>query len=316
MEERGGKGFRSGMPQALALVILGVLLAFGGDPFPLLNARAFLLPITAVLLPVTVWWWWKGRKALAVGAFVAALLTALPTARFLVDRPGKPSGTEFLRVALLYVHEDNDAYAEVVAVARSTGADVLAVLETDDRWYQDLVAALGDQYPWHVHGGGERFYGIALFSRVPVRNADVVSLDGLPSIRAAITTPSGPLILFAVHLRAPESAAKTAQRNRQWRMLETWVSEEAGPVCVVGDLNTVPWDRSFRNFIGATGVDGGRDILRPTWPTYAGACLVPLDHLLAGHGAQVGATHLLDIPGSDHLGKTVTLRTAGQQAPG
>lgn len=291
----------------------GLALAFGLDSFPFLAARSFLVPIAVLLLAAGCWWMFRGRHLQGAMLAVAALLAAVPPFQaWCMAGTGSGKGMPLI-IAQMNVHEDNREHAAVVETALGRGADVIAVQEADERWWRVLDEGLSDRYPWSVHGSGEKNHGIALFSRLPLHEADVFPLEGLPAIRAVIGRDSLEMVVYVLHLRAPESGAKTAWRNRQWGSLAERMRAERLPVCLVGDLNTVPWDKAFRDFRDRTGISPGKDMLKPTWPALGPMALIPIDHLLGSNGLVIGTRETFRIPGSDHLGVLARVSAASQE---
>ncbi|MEO7080446.1 MAG: endonuclease/exonuclease/phosphatase family protein, partial [Flavobacteriales bacterium] len=240
---------------------------------------------------------WMGGSTI-----LAALLVLLPPARMLQSGKEGRSSVALWSIAQMNINETSTAVVEVLATARSSDADLLSLQEVDEHWMDALVAGLSDLYPWHIHRSGERNYGIALFSKNPLEQAEVFDLEGLPAIRAQVSQQGRRVQILAVHLRAPESAAKLAQRNAQWNSLAKTAGEEKEPVCLIGDLNTVPWDNAFEQFLTSTSMSIGPDPLIPTWPVLAGTAVIPLDHILISSELRVDGMKVFNIPGSDHRG--------------
>jgi endonuclease/exonuclease/phosphatase (EEP) superfamily protein YafD len=303
-----GRGHRIPIPRtwesrlALALLLATLVAACVNDGFPWVMPRAFLATGAVLLLLLGAWLAWRGSVRLAAAAVLSAAVAVAPPLRSGRTSSKTPNGVDGMTLGQLNVHEANDRFPEVVAAALASHADVLSVQEVDGRWWKALETGLGQAYPWRIHGSGERNYGIALFSRLPLENAEVVDLDGLPAVRAVVQVNEARVVVWAVHLRSPESATDLAQRNRQWHSLATLVQAEHGPLCLVGDLNTVPWDEGYEGFKQRTGMEGGGQDLIPTWPALAGSALIPLDHILASGGCSVEQGRTFGIPGSDHLG--------------
>ncbi len=289
------------------LLATSTLLTVLPDGYPVVALRAWLCALAGFSLLLTAWLLGTKRVRQAVVAWVATLMAlGAPLHAGWNHRPvssGMHHNGRGITVAQLNVHQDNGQFAAVVHAVRQADADLVILQEVDARWYGELESALADQYPWHVHRVGEKNYGMALFSRLPVAGAEAIDLEGLPAIRADIGVGHERVRLVAVHLRAPESAAKLQQRNRQWRKLEALLSDRTIEQCLIGDLNTVPWDRAFGHFCQATGLKGAGGVLAPTWPAWGDFALLPLDHVLVSPGMLVTDQHTFPIPGSDHLGK-------------
>lgn len=274
-----------------------------GDGFPGVMPRSFLVVGAVVLLVASGVFAWRGHWRACSGAVVASVIALVPPAIALLGARAGGNGAPFISLAQMNVLEENDAFPEVIAAAKATGADVLCLQEVDSLWYTELSKGLASAYPWQVFGAGERNYGIALFSRVPYTTAEVIDLHGLPAIRASFHQGGRSLELFNVHLRSPECGADLRQRNLQWQMLAGMARESRVATCVAGDLNTVPWDVAFRQFERASDMGHGSQALVPTWPADIGIPLIPLDHVLVSPEVTVAGSDTFKIPGSDHRGR-------------
>ena len=290
-------------------LFLLVMAASGmADGFPMLAIRAWLGAVAGALALCGAWLM-AGKRVTAGGlTLLASAVASAPLVRAWWEHrqqePGLHAMGQGIAIAQMNVFQANHRFAEVMAAARATQADVIAFQEVDAHWLQVLKPGLSDSYPYHWYGQAEEHYGIAMFSRTPLGNPSVFDLEGLPAIRAEVAMGTATLLVVAVHLRAPESAAKTAQRNRQWRALERQLAAAGTESCLLGDLNTVPWDEAFRHFSGTTGLTGGYGVVVPTWPAGLGMAIIPLDHVLTSKGVVLRDRRTFSIPGSDHRGVT------------
>lgn len=283
----------------LPLCSLGVVL---GEGFPMVMPKSFLLPGAAILLLIGVALTWKKRYRAATGALLGAVIAALPVLSVKHHSAPEPVRAAGLLIAQLNVHESNHQYEAVITSALSSGADVLSIQEVGDEWHNRLSKELANDYPWSVFGPGERNYGLALFSKFPLGHAEVLDLNGLPAIHAEVSKNGSSLVVVSAHLRSPESSLDFKQRNRQWEMLAKVIRACKKPCCLIGDLNTVPWDEAFMKFETATRMQHGPRFLLPTWPAFQGLALIPLDHVLTSRNCMLSGKRTMGIPGSDHLG--------------
>jgi endonuclease/exonuclease/phosphatase (EEP) superfamily protein YafD len=103
-------------------------------------------------------------------------------------QPGNPKGT--YRVLLANVLQNNDAFGMVRHLIRSEEPDFIVLLEVNKTWYDQLRPALED-YPFKVMPLREDNYGIALFSRFPMKSSELryFGTARVPSILASFSTP-------------------------------------------------------------------------------------------------------------------------------
>lgn len=244
-----------------------------------------------------------------------------------------PSGRSVDAAGLTAAVGDLDA--DVVSVQevdtgqpRSHGADQPAVLAAalgaaDWRSAPTVSGTPGPAFTWSavdpvaLRGPGEppdgpRF-GVALFSRAPVRRWHVLGLAAggakLPvpdpatgrlwwipdEPRAAVAAELDGLTVVATHLSfAPHTA--TAQLLR----LRAWARRLPGPVLVAGDLN-------LAGPLPAVLTGGARLVSAPTYP--AAAPRLQLDHLLSLGGLTATEPRVERLAISDHRAVAATVGT-------
>lgn len=249
------------------------------------------------------------------------------------DATGRSLDAAALEAAL------GDFGADVVAVQevdrgqpRSHGVDQPAVVAralgaVDGRWAPTVAGTPGPQRTWRaaeplaLHGPGDGpagpHYGVALYSRHPVRRWHVLELGTgrarLPvptgresprlvwvpdEPRAAVAAELDGLTVVGTHLSfAPVTA------GRQLARIRDWARGLPGPVVVAGDLNLVGPVPEL--------VSGGIRLVRaPTFPAHDPR--VQLDHVLALGYLRGGDARAWRLAFGDHRAVAVTV---GQPAP-
>ena len=221
------------------------------------------------------------------------------------------------------------AVRHTAQVVHDVGADVLCVVEAEDRWSlrhfnADLVAPLGGRAYGHimlVDGNDERGIDVGLMTRgdLPletiVSHVDDADLEGLVFSRDCpeyrITLPGlGSLLVLVNHFKSKGygGAAATRRRRRQaQRVREIYEERRAAGddlVAVVGDLNDTPGSDAVAPLLGAggTGVAAAPSDLRDVstlagfedggWPgTYGtGSAGNKIDYLLLSPALLARAT--------------------------
>ena len=299
-----------------------VLRATGSERgTPLVPATAFTRYAAATsVVPVVFAALTRARAAGLVATGAAAVLAGSvlvgPVRGGLRHVPAVPAGGRVLRlVALNMLHGRADP-AAVVALARGTDADVLALSEvTPDAVTALLANGVADLLP-HGHvvpasegvppGGGG-----ALWTRLEVRARGVVpGRFGQPSARLHLD--GGPDVeVSAVHTHPP---TRTRAQVGRWEAdLRQLPQPEAELLRVLaGDLNATPDHASFRRLLRRGWVDAARatgSALRPTWaPLRRGWPRLSLDHVLVDPRIGVVSFEVVHVPGSDHRALVTELR--------
>ncbi|MFM8734382.1 MAG: endonuclease/exonuclease/phosphatase family protein [Pirellulales bacterium] len=207
-------------------------------------------------------------------------------------------------VVSVNVHRVNDDPTATRAYLRDRRPDAVAVLEVDDTWAASLDG-LADDFPHRIiHPRADNF-GIAMLSRWPLTDAEVVHLGGTPhpSILATLSHPSGRLRLVATHPMPPWNGHYAALMRDQFDAVAAAVVASDVPCIVMGDLNATPWSHAFRRLTARSGLRDsslGRGI-QPTWNVRLWAPRIPIDHVLVPDEVTVLRRAVGPDVGSDHL---------------
>ncbi len=215
--------------------------------------------------------------------------------------PANPRGT--YRVMLVNVLQVNDAFGTVRHQIRSTEPDFLVLIEVNRTWIDQLKPALKD-YPFKQMPLREDNYGIALFSRFPMRSSEVRHFGSarVPSIVATLQLQGRPVTIIATHPPPPKTKRQSNLRNNQMEEVAEFVRSQAGEILLVGDLNMTSWSPHFKNLIRLSGLRDSRQGfgLQKTWPTNRRLLMIPIDHILVSGGVIVQSRRTGQFNGSDH----------------
>lgn len=300
---------------ALAGVAVTVLPSVNGDmwwirvlDFPRLE---FLIAMAGVallmaLLPRRTWLSWAAVAALACACGYDAVLLAPYTplaARQQMSAASCPDGNR-LRLLAANVQMTNKHSHRLLEIVRQTAPDIAWFQETDAWWEQEL-APLGTGMPYGAAKAQPNYFGVHLFSKLPLIDPQVQYLTGSrnPSVFTGIRLPSGQTIrLHAIHPRPPLVGQSAAERDAQLMATALAAHDEQEPHVVVGDMNTVPWE----GVIGRAQRVGrlldpriGRG-LYVTWNADSLVMKWPLDQILPGPGLTLLSLQVLPAFGSDH----------------
>jgi endonuclease/exonuclease/phosphatase (EEP) superfamily protein YafD len=279
----------------------GVVLAFAPDLFLTMLARAFLWQ-WALGFVVIALWNVRGQRWWSVGAaLMAAALTFWPPLTS-IDQAGEQSDAPLLKVAQMNVFQPNQDHAEVLTAALRSDADVISFQEVSPLWAEILERGLHASYPYHRMMPGTNCYGIALFSRMPFEEAAVRQLCSRPMVDAVVRTDSGPVRVISVHASSPGDYESFRERNAQLDQLAPLINDSTLPTVLIGDLNTVSWDRAFTRLCRRAELREHSDGTTATWPSVGGFALIPIDHVLVSEQLSVAEQSTFSIAGSDHRG--------------
>ncbi len=260
----------------------------------------------AVTFAVLGWLALLGRRwGMAVLMLIGATVNAVPVS--LAARPqGRPAheGDHLVRLMALNVHTANTRSDLVLEAVRQADPDVLLLLEVNDRWMAEL-APLRSNYPVVLAEPRPDNFGLALLSRWPIRQQEVLELGEVPvpSLAVELALSDREFWLLGTHPVPPGSPGEAGERNHQLRAIADWAREKAGPTMVLGDLNATPWSPYFRDLLRDSGLVDAKPAwgLFTTWPAQSWMLRLPLDHCLVSPDIGVIARRVGQNTGSDHL---------------
>lgn len=292
--------------RATSVLLIATALAFAPDAYLPMLARAFMLPGALLfgvfaLAAVVRRKWWVAQSALAGAAMLAGQLSTPSVPMVTMSRPPD------LRVLHMNVWQSNNAYAAVTERALESGADVISVQEVAPCWAEALEQGLSEHYPYMHIEPRDNCYGMALFSRIPFREVRTITLHGTPMIEALCNVHERPVRLLAVHATSPISYAHFQRRNRQLLDLGHHLAQDDTATVLIGDLNTVPWDRAFQRLCISAALRSTTPPVQRTWPSIGPLALIPLDHVLISPGIVPVWLRTVHVPGSDHKGLLAAL---------
>ncbi len=271
--------------------------------FAILLAVAIgLLVVTrSKLLPV-----WGGIAAISLGFQIFQIYPYSPLVAPSAIAAQTCSPQNNLRLLVLNVLQKNTDYAATIALVEEDAPDVFLAMETDVGWTDALSAALSDAYPHQMLIPQDNTYGMALYSRLPLRDEERNDLSGggTPSIKTRVILPSDKVAtIFAVHPKPPHPGQDSGQRDAELIMLADLVRESGRPTLVVGDFNDVPWSRVTETFQATGGLVDPR-VGRGFMATFDASNPLmrwPLDHLFYTDDFAISRYEVGRDVGSDHF---------------
>ncbi|MCQ4308477.1 endonuclease/exonuclease/phosphatase family protein [Pseudomonas stutzeri] len=221
-----------------------------------------------------------------------------------------------IRVMAANVLAPNRQADKLKAMVREHHPDVLVTLETN-HWWEAQLEELSAEYPYSIRCPLENLYGMHVWSRLPLENAETCFLvdDDIPSMHAKVRLNEQ--LAVRMHFLHPTPPSPTENDESTERDIELLLiaksvkdHEPDTPIIVTGDLNDVAWSANTRLFRKVSG------LLDPR----VGRCMVnsfhaqhwflrwPLDHLFHSHHFQLVRIQRLGYFGSDHFPVLVELQ--------
>jgi len=220
-------------------------------------------------------------------------------------RPGGPT-TETIRLLTANVEVGNRHSTSLLELIEEEDPEVVLALETD-RWWVEELEKLEDRYEHTLLHPREDAYGMCLYSKYPLRSAEVRHLidDDTPSIKARLRLDCGVDVqYYGMHPRPPHPLHEpdTTERDAELITLAREIEHPERPTIVTGDLNDVSWSHTtdaFQNISGLLDPRRGRGFYNTFHARYP-VIRYPLDHTFHSVHFRVQRLEILRYIGSDH----------------
>lgn len=218
-------------------------------------------------------------------------------------RSGCSAGVPSFRVAAFNMYHDNASPKAAIERIRSTQVDLLTIQELNANWELMIDSAFDDIYPFrNEHYQSNCCYGIGIFSKFPIVESVVYDIENTPVLRIKVIIENRPIVIYSLHTRPPIFPNEMRERDAQLREVASMAKEESSDCILLGDLNIVPWDPKFQEFLHLGGLNRVSAGFKPTYPMDLGFPLIPIDHITYSGHLVPTSFEAASIPGSDHRG--------------
>ena len=300
-----------GLLQAAAVVTAAFSLAtlLPVDHFAMQLFTHFRLQYLVVSVGLLLLFRWLVKPWLIGLLVVTVTVNAVLVLPWYVGKDDGSDGRE-LKLLTANILSSNTDYERLFSLLDAEAPDLVVLQEISPDW---LVALdeLRAAYPYSYAEAREGNFGIALFSRLPLKAASHFDSPplGYATIVASVDVDGEVLHLIATHPMIPVSDSFYKARNEQLAGIATLLGKRAEPRILVGDLNLTPWDINYPALERQAGMRNARKGfgIVPTWPVFMPFAMIPIDHVLVSDAITVTGVYSGPRIGSDHLPLVVTL---------
>ncbi|MCE7996286.1 MAG: endonuclease/exonuclease/phosphatase family protein [Roseivirga sp.] len=297
---------------AALLLLPALILLVPTYTYAITIIQSFLFQAMLVYGLLSIFWIRRHHYRLAgINFFIYLLLLMKINAPINADYQIQ-QGSEELSVLQFNVLAENKAYHETIDRVLHISPDFVSFQEVSKEWAEALEMGLSEIYPYRrVAKNGNKYQGIAVFSKHPLVDVEVIDWEGTSNIIGKVQVGNELVNFLSLHTRSPRSKQRWRKRNAHIARARQYVNEQTGEFLVLGDFNTVPWDRRLLNFKSSTNLVDSRKRLTPTYPTWNPfVAQIPIDYIFHSKGIGCDSLDSVDIT-SDHKAILGTFQIVG-----
>jgi len=227
-------------------------------------------------------------------------------------KPVSYSDATHLRLMQANVQGSNRNYSALINSITAAHPDIVVLQEVTDEWWNQ-IKVLNSDYPFSKAVPKPGGSGMAILSRYPLANVDVLSLDQSThlALLARVDVEGTTVSLLCLHPPTPVRTDKFQNRNQQFARAAALIRATSGVRIIIGDLNTTMWSPYFADLVRESGLRDARKGfgLNSTWPMPLPPFLqIPIDHCLVSDDVVVDGVTTGKRTGSDHRPLLVQLQ--------
>lgn len=281
--------------------ILAIVLVLAPENFFIMLAKAFAYQVMIGMVFLVVWFAMRRRYRYMFVVLASVMLVNTLFTDVITGNQNDPAA-QGLKVAHFNVLKYTSDHGPTMQRAIETKADIISFQEVDFEWADTLLKYLPEQYPHYKIVPYDGSYGLAIFSKHPLEHVEVMYVDEVPNLVGKVLVDEQAINFVASHTKAPLRPFNYHHRNNHIAAISHYLKRIEGPLLVIGDFNTVPWDDNILQFKSDSNLFDSRKDLAATYPNKIGIARIPIDYIF--HSQEVECLSFSTVVGtsSDHLG--------------
>jgi len=273
-----------------------------------LSLTVLLFIAIVALSPVSTWTYiLKAALLMSIAYLSYQILPFTPIWKKQILSAKHTDRENSISILVSNVYEDNTNYAGCIQTIRQADADIVVLLETNEKWAEELKA-LDEIYSYAIKEPLNNTYGMIFYSKMELSNSSIEYLveSDIPSIHTQVRLPSGQQVQFyALHPTppVPNENERSTERDKELLLIAEKAEQHPLPVIVCGDMNDVAWSYTTELFLKMSQLldpRRGRGLIN-TFHAHYPFLRFPLDHIFVSQDFKLQTFKRLDNFDSDHF---------------
>jgi endonuclease/exonuclease/phosphatase (EEP) superfamily protein YafD len=151
--------------------------------------------------------------------------------------------------------------------------DIVSFQELTPDWHDILVSEMPKKFPYFKSEERVDFYGLAVYSRLPLKISATFLCEGIPNLNVVIEKENKEFQIISSYLTPALDHKSLIKAAQQLSIIADQVNNSDRPLIALGEYNMVYWTNEIRNFRAKTNLQNSRRDL------VDGNLRVPYDHI-------------------------------------
>jgi endonuclease/exonuclease/phosphatase (EEP) superfamily protein YafD len=194
--------------------------------------------------------------------------------------PKEDKSAAILRIAQFNSSNIEDNLDSCLEVLKKSEADIICIQELSPTLDTILLRKLKGQYPHYSHIKNIGYYGMALFSKIPLNKKEPLMVDDIPNLVTSITFANEEIYLVCSYTEPPVDQTRYTLLKKHLQGVAEYIAQLKNSVVTIGNYNTVSWSNEIQDFKRARQLQDSRLGFMPTFPNNNYTIFkVPNDHI-------------------------------------
>lgn len=294
---------------ALLVIVVSIVLVI--EPGWIVAAVDSLrIPYAIFLVAFVMFFFLRNNYALATAGGIALLILApgiWPYFKTANETPAEKKAQMQEVVAgdfsILHfnVKENNKKINTVAEAALESDATIVSMQELKETSFAIVDDMMRKSYPYVFSDLSVPGFGMAVYSKYPFIQQDVLKQNDFPILSGAIKIGNDTLHFLAATTSTPTNEKGFDRQSKQFKFIAEEANKIKGPLVVMGDMNAAPWSEHIEGLLENTKLKDSRKDLSATYPAQS-PVQIPIDYIL--HSPELTCAQFVTQGGttSNHLG--------------